>query len=213
MNLLYKIAGWTDLQHYIDRHPPWVKLHNSIVSEPAWIFGNDVSKLLMIACMLSACRSPKEHGYIDTSETGAAYLKAIAHLESIPDFEPLIRTGWLIPASEALAPASNLPLEERREEEKREKKKKEVCFQIVEFLNKKTKKSYSLDARITRLIQKQIAAGFSESDFRSVIAAKCRDWAGSQMEKYLTPSTLFGDKFPEYVGALVNQEAEDEILS
>ena len=36
-------------------------------------------------------------------------------------------------------------------------------------------------------------------DFKTVIDKKYDDWAETEFEKYLRPSTLFGDRFEDYL--------------
>ena len=38
-------------------------------------------------------------------------------------------------------------------------------------------------------------------DFLKVVDKKCREWLKTAFESYLRPSTLFGDKFDEYLNA------------
>ena len=40
---------------------------------------------------------------------------------------------------------------------------------------------------------------FTVSDFETVIKKKYNEWKGTEFEKFLRPSTLFGTKFEEYL--------------
>ncbi len=121
----YRIANWAQYQHYKKRSPPWVKLYFDLLSSETWITGDDKTRCLMIACILAASRND---GNVPANP---AYIQKIAHLNSAPDFNPLVLNGFLA-ASNALAEcvqdASNvldtlsLSLSLNTPEEKREKK-------------------------------------------------------------------------------------------
>lgn len=79
-----------------------------------------------------------------------------------------------------------------------------VIKKIIEYLNSKLGTRYSPTTAGT---QKNIRARFAEKadltveDFFSVIDKKCAEWKGTDMEKYLRPETLFGNKFENYLNA------------
>ena len=71
---------------------------------------------------------------------------------------------------------------------------------IVNFLNEKAGTGYKPTGRKTQdLINAIFNEGFNEKDFEQVIEKKVREWKGTEMEKYLTPETLFGTKFEKYL--------------
>ena len=52
-------------------------------------------------------------------------------------------------------------------------------------------------------------SGYTPLQLRTVIDKKCGDWLNDdKMRGYLRPSTLFGDKFPEYLAAPISLVAE-----
>ena len=82
----------------------------------------------------------------------------------------------------------------------------EIITEIVEYLNEKTRRRYNPEtARTQRLIMARLREGFAVEDFKQVIDIKCKQWDhvpgdGQQDWRiYLRPSTLFGDKFDEYL--------------
>lgn len=79
---------------------------------------------------------------------------------------------------------------------------------IVAYLNEKAGTKYKAASEKTKTaIRARFADGFTEEDFRSVIDKKCAEWMGTEWEKYLRPSTLFGTKFEEYLnGKAVRKE-------
>lgn len=73
---------------------------------------------------------------------------------------------------------------------------------IVEYLNSTCHKKFHPDTATTRKhIKHWLNRGYSVEDFKTVIAKKASEWAGTRFENYLTPDTLFGDKFEGYFNA------------
>ena len=83
---------------------------------------------------------------------------------------------------------------------KNDKNGKEIYKYIVEYLNEKADKNFRATTKKTQsLINARIREGFSLDDFKKVIDIKCKQWLGTEMEKYLRPETLFGTKFESYL--------------
>lgn len=74
-------------------------------------------------------------------------------------------------------------------------------YEIVEYLNLKTKKSYrSSSKKLQQLIKARASEKFNVADFKRVIDNKVASWGKDpKMAQYLRPSTLFGTKFEEYL--------------
>lgn len=76
---------------------------------------------------------------------------------------------------------------------------------IVGRLNEKAGTAYKATSKATQtLIKARLSEGFTVDDFYTVIEKKCAEWKGSDMEKYLRPETLFGNKFESYLNAPVS---------
>lgn len=85
--------------------------------------------------------------------------------------------------------------------------------EILTFLNKKTKCRFRLEDTNVKLVVARLNSGAGVDDCRAVIARKCRDWYGTEMQKYLRPATLFNAvKFEQYLGECVVEDAADEEL-
>ena len=70
---------------------------------------------------------------------------------------------------------------------------------IITYLNEKTNKKYKVTTKVTQdLISNWMKQDFTVEQFKDVIDKKVKEWQGTEMEQYLRPSTLFGDKFEEY---------------
>ena len=71
---------------------------------------------------------------------------------------------------------------------------------LVDYLNKKTGNNYRATKSVTERIGDLVADGYTAEDMARVIDLKVSEWSGSEkMRQYLRPSTLFGEKFEEYV--------------
>lgn len=82
---------------------------------------------------------------------------------------------------------------------------------IIDYLNKRTGKKYSVKTKKTaQLVHKLLDNGFTVEDFERVIDIKCKQWLNNEkMNQYLRPRTLFSEKFEDYLNeapARVNQQ-------
>lgn len=75
--------------------------------------------------------------------------------------------------------------------------------EVVSHLNNRSGTSYKPETKITReYIVKRLKAGYTVDDCKAVIDCKVQEWNGTEMQKYLRPSTLFADcHFEEYLQA------------
>lgn len=72
--------------------------------------------------------------------------------------------------------------------------------EIIEYLNLVCGTNYKKGTSKTRkCITARLNEGFSVDDFKTVIDKKNKEWANSDMEKFLRPETLFGTKFEGYL--------------
>lgn len=72
--------------------------------------------------------------------------------------------------------------------------------EIIGYLNKKAHTNFKTNSKRThRYIFERLSEGYTAQDFKSVIDKKYDDWAETEFEKYLRPSTLLGDKFEDYL--------------
>jgi uncharacterized phage protein (TIGR02220 family) len=88
----------------------------------------------------------------------------------------------------------------QNKEKKLVENNKEIIKNVIEFLNQKTNKNYTIKSRKTiSCINSRLQEGFNENDFIKVIEIKSEKWLGTSMEEYLRPITLFGNKFDSYL--------------
>lgn len=71
---------------------------------------------------------------------------------------------------------------------------------VIDYLNKKASTNYRASTKNTQsFINARVKEGYTAEDFKKVIDSKSREWLGTDFEKYLRPSTLFGTKFENYL--------------
>ena len=86
-----------------------------------------------------------------------------------------------------------------------------LSYDLIQYLNEKTGSDYKADKANAVRVQSLLDSGYSPDQLRTVIDKKVDEWYGdSKMRSYLRPSTLFGDKFGEYLAAPISIAAERE---
>ena len=86
-----------------------------------------------------------------------------------------------------------------------------LSFDLIQYLNEKTGSDYKADMSNAKRVQTLLESGYSPDQLRTVIDKKVDEWYGdSKMRSYLRPSTLFGDKFGEYLAAPISVTAEKQ---
>ena len=77
---------------------------------------------------------------------------------------------------------------------------KEKVNSIINYLNLKANAMYkATNSKTINLVKSKLKDGFTVDDFKTVIDKKVKAWKGTLFEQYLTPFTLFGDKFEMYL--------------
>ncbi|MCP8855956.1 conserved phage C-terminal domain-containing protein [Latilactobacillus sakei] len=71
--------------------------------------------------------------------------------------------------------------------------------EIISYLNQVTGKSFKNVETHKKLIRARWHEKAALDDFKKVIDNKSSEWLGTDMAKYLQPSTLFGNKFDQYL--------------
>lgn len=75
---------------------------------------------------------------------------------------------------------------------------------VIDYLNQKAGTAFKDKSKGSRShIKARFDDGFTLDDFKTVINKKVAEWGGTDMAKFLRPSTLFGTKFESYL----NQQA------
>lgn len=125
----FRVANWETLQHYKDRSPPWIKLHNSMLDDYEFSCLQDASKAHLFAIMMLASRTDNKlpinpewikHKISATCEVDIASLLESGYIE-------LIESNQKVKGDDSKPLAERLQVarpEERREEESREEDKR-----------------------------------------------------------------------------------------
>lgn len=80
---------------------------------------------------------------------------------------------------------------------------------LIGYLNEKAGTNYNVTKSVSKQIEGLVADGYSPDQMRTVIDRKCDEWlTDEKMRTYLRPSTLFGEKFGEYVSAPISMKSE-----
>lgn len=89
----------------------------------------------------------------------------------------------------------------------KDKDKKIYIVEIVNHLNITAGTKYKSDTHKTQsLIMARLKEGFTLDDFKQVHEVKTKEWANTEMAKFLRPETLYSNKFESYL----NQQPEDK---
>lgn len=80
---------------------------------------------------------------------------------------------------------------------------KDITPEVIEYLNKITGSDYKVQTKSTvSAVKARIKEGYSLDDFKMVIDFLNYKWGSdSQMQQYLRPATMFGNKFEGYLQA------------
>ncbi|MDY2737541.1 conserved phage C-terminal domain-containing protein [Intestinibacter sp.] len=75
-----------------------------------------------------------------------------------------------------------------------------IYSRVIDKLNSLANKKYKYTTNKTKsLIDARLNEGFIEEDFYKVIDIKVKAWKGTDMDRFLRPETLFGNKFEGYL--------------
>lgn len=107
-----EIADWGKLQHYKDRRPPWIRLHNSLLDDPRWGRLDEEAKATLIVLFLLASRTENR------IPSDPVWIQRLGGLHCKPRLASLLECGLVQYASNPLATCSP---EESREEESRDR--------------------------------------------------------------------------------------------
>ena len=86
-----------------------------------------------------------------------------------------------------------------------------LSYDLIQYLNEKTGSDYKADKANAVRVQSLLDSGYTPLQLRTVIDKKVSEWmTDEKMRPYLRPSTLFGDKFGEYLAAPISVTAEKQ---
>lgn len=217
----YTIANWDRYQHYKRKETmAWVKLYRDTLQSPDWIMGDADTRVLLLACLMVATQDPQRKGRFPSNPL---YMQRAAYLPGTPNYEPLVKTGFLVPCKDTVKINLDFvyiesrtipdPKEKEKEEGEEEiegntpyslsgKNERPPYAEIVRYLNERVGSTFRATTDSTRrFIKARWNEGYRLDDFRAVIDDRCEAWlTDEQMVQYLRPSTLFNaTKFEGYL--------------
>src|SRR5262245_49060467 len=90
------VKNFREFQHYKDRNPPWIKLHRSILTDPAFLFLSEVAQAQLMKLWVLASQAgnplPDDEKFLARS-IGTKRLR----------LEEIVGAGFLIPVENASA--------------------------------------------------------------------------------------------------------------
>lgn len=93
-------------------------------------------------------------------------------------------------------------------------RKENLTKEIIDYLNSKANTSFRHTTALTmKNIKARIKEGFELKDFYKVIDNKVLHWKDTDMERFLRPETLFGNKFEGYLNENIRTNKEKLINS
>lgn len=220
-----KPKKWDEFQHYRDRNPSWIKLHRKLLDDVAFQRLPRASQALAPMLWLIASELPE--GIIDANPVDLAFRLRWPESELTDALSPLIGKGFFEVVqfdSTVLADVKHAASPERYKAETETERKTPLvpltrdggrpgnerrlqAIAILEFLNGKARRHFRPVAANLKFIEARLAEGVSVQDLKTLTVRKCREWLGSDMEKFLRPETLFNaTKCQSYLGEIEPEE-------
>ena len=98
------------------------------------------------------------------------------------------------------------------QESVKEEKYKDEIKEIIDYLNSKVGSKYRYTSEgNNKHIRARFNEGYTIDDFKTVIDKMVINWTGTEYEQYLRPSTLFGNKFENYLNIKIKQSAQSQV--
>lgn len=151
-------------------------------------------------------------GYITTKEvkdkeTGATKCREIRLATNwLPHSNGLdgVEQSTVTPPNNELGEGGTTHCDQIEQYNKTSKKNKSSNFKYSEFIkwfNEQTNKTFKNTEVNRKVIKARLNEGFTKQELALVVKYKTKEWQGTKWEKYLRPSTLFSNKFGDYLEA------------
>nr|DAH21350.1 MAG TPA: hypothetical protein [Bacteriophage sp.] len=89
----------------------------------------------------------------------------------------------------------------------------DIIKNVIAYLNLKCGTKYKYTTQDSqRHIRARLKEGYSMQNFCDVVDKKSKEWIGTEQEKYLRPSTLFGAKFESYLNQKITVAKENNVF-
>lgn len=116
----FTIKNWATHQHYKDRNPPWIKMHQSVLDDYEFNCLQNDSKLLLMLIWIFASKFGHSNPRIPND---TEYLQDKLPFKGKVDLKPLYDMGFLILESNTLAECKQTASPETKTEEETEAEK------------------------------------------------------------------------------------------
>lgn len=198
MSRYFKVKSWESFQHYKDRNPPWIKLHNHLLDNYEFECLPDASKAHLLCIWMLASRTQNK------MPMDSQWIKRKIGASSNVDLDVLVKYGFIeliqeLPIVERYASKPLVSEEERRGEAEAEKRREESLSgkpdvtSVINHFNLITGQKLKASAKShSENISARLSEGHSVEDLKLVIDSKYKEWVNdSKMAQYIRPSTLF----------------------
>jgi uncharacterized phage protein (TIGR02220 family) len=89
-----------------------------------------------------------------------------------------------------------------------------IIQEVIEYLNIVANTNYSYNFKPTTIaLNTLIESGYTVEQFKLVIDKKWDEWKGTKFEQFVRPSTLFGEKFENYLNERVRENTITRIAN
>lgn len=191
MKTTFSVKNWNEFQHYKDRNPPWIKLHNHLLDDYEFECLGDAAKGHLLCIWMLASRTKNEMPYDEkwiTKKIGASSRVNLKALRDAGFLEVEQDASNMLQGCEQDATVS-IPSEEKRREETEESRedKKRFAKPSVQELN-----SYFLEKGINNILEAEKMFNYYESNGWQVGRNKMKDWkaAARNWISKLNPTTV-----------------------
>jgi len=99
-----------------------------------------------------------------------------------------------------------------KDKDKDKEKDKEKYLKIIEYLNNRSGKKYKVTEKHRQYILARFNEGFVFEDFKRAIDNKVEEWNNTEMEKYIRPETLFGNKMDSYINQKPVKKFKEKVM-
>lgn len=194
----FSVKSWDSFQHYKDRNPPWIKLHNHLLDNYEFECLPDASKAHLLCIWMLASRTQNK------MPMDPQWIKRKIGASSTVDLNILVAGGFIeliqsLPSAEQSASKPLVSEEERRGREEAEKRREESLSgkpdvaDVINHFNSVTGQKLKASAKShSENISARLSEGHSIEDLKMVIDSKYKEWVNdSKMAQYIRPSTLF----------------------
>jgi len=185
-----RIKNWEQYQHYKERNPPWIKLHNKILDCYEYGCLQDASKLLLLSLYLLASRTDNK------IPNDMFWIKSKAMLKGKVDIKPLIKHGFIeVIGNASTVLATRMQNADSETETETEESRGDICAnRFNAFWNAYPKKRNKGQAEKAFKKIKPSQDLLNKMLMAISCACECKDWRKSDGKYIPYPATWLNAK-------------------